>query len=164
MVKIGKPTGLIKIDSHKGIETGVRKIFTTRVAAYSAVLVALIGLESFLFLSKGDMEMLMLRTPGMLFQKRDDGQISNLYNYQLINKSEMDETVTLRVANIEEATIEYVGEAPHTTPFKVAEGATFIIMPPDATTGKKTNLIIEAIAPDGSVITTAKTTFLAPPK
>lgn len=85
MVKIEKPEGLIRIDSYNGIVKKKTSIWNTRVAAYSLVLVALMGLESFLFISRPEIETLLLRTPGMLNQTSEDGYISNLYNYQLIN-------------------------------------------------------------------------------
>jgi len=93
MDKIGKPTGLIRIDSYNGIKHGKKSLMNTRVYAYSAVLLALLMLQSFLFISRSEVETLFLRTPGMMFQTTDDGYISNLYNYQLINKTDLETEV-----------------------------------------------------------------------
>ena len=39
-----------------------------------------------LLFSRSDVEATILRTPGLLFQQQDDGQISNLYNIKVVNK------------------------------------------------------------------------------
>ncbi|MFT5765492.1 MAG: cytochrome c oxidase accessory protein FixG, partial [Saprospiraceae bacterium] len=87
MEKIGRPVGLIRYDSHDNIENHQKKIFTPRVWAYTGVLLVLIIFQSFLFISRTDVETILLKTPGMLFQETQDGKISNLYNYQVINKT-----------------------------------------------------------------------------
>lgn len=87
MVKINRPKGLIRYDSDTGIETAKKKLFTPRVVAYSVVLLVLLLVEGFLFTARTDVETLLLRTPGMLYQKVDEENISNLYNYQIINKT-----------------------------------------------------------------------------
>ncbi|MEM6701011.1 MAG: 4Fe-4S dicluster domain-containing protein, partial [Bacteroidota bacterium] len=87
MEKIGRSKGLIRYDSEEGIANGIRKIFTPRVIAYTAVLAVLVVVNAFLLLSRGDVETLVLRTKGMLYQQVDEQHISNLYNYQLINKT-----------------------------------------------------------------------------
>jgi len=163
MIKIKKPTRLIRIDSYNGIATGARSLWNTRVAAYSLVLISLIVLESFLFISRSSIETLFLRTPGMLYQKQDDGYISNLYNYQLINKTDLESEITFIVKDIEGAIIEVVGEAPRTQIRKISEGAVFIKLPASSLSSRKTNLVIEVIA-DDKVIDKVKTSFLGPRK
>ncbi len=163
MVKIGKPEGLIRIDSYNGIVKKKTSIWNTRVAAYSLVLVALMGLESFLFISRSEVETLLLRTPGMLYQKTDDGYISNLYNYQLINKSDKEVEVTFGVEGMEYIIFEPVGAPPTTVENKVTEGALFIKIPKDKITQRSTKLKVNVYG-DGEIIDEATTTFLGPTK
>lgn len=87
MLKTRKPAGLIRYDSHHGIAKGQRKLLTSRTIAYAMVLVGLLILNVFLLGNRSDVEAIFLHTPGTLFQKADDGTISNLYNYTLINKT-----------------------------------------------------------------------------
>lgn len=161
MEKIKKPKGLIRIDSYNGIKHQKRSIWNTRVAAYTAVLVALIGLESYLFMSRSDVETLFLRTPGMLYQKTDDGYISNLYNYQLINKTEEEHVIEFKSKDIEGLKFELVGAAPKTVSNEVTEGAIFVKIPKEAIKDRKTKLHIEVWG-DGELIDETNTTFFGP--
>ena len=87
MEKVNRPKGLIRYDSEKGIRKGNNKIFTPRVIAYSFVLVALLVLQGFLFSVRGDVNVLLLRAPGTLYQEVEETYISNVYNYQIQNKT-----------------------------------------------------------------------------
>jgi len=163
MVKIKKPEGLIRIDSYNGVIEKKKSIFTPRVIAYSLVLVALMGLESFLFLSRSDVETLLLRTPGMLYQTTEEGYISNLYNYQLINKSDKTVEVSFGVEGMEYIIFEPVGIPPKTTKNSTTEGAIFIKIPKDKLTERSTKLSIQVYG-DGVLIDETKTSFLGPIK
>ena len=163
MVKIGKPEGLIRIDSYNGIINKKKSIWNARVIAYSLVLVVLLGLESFLFLSRSEVETLLLRTPGMLYQTTEEGYISNLYNYQLINKSDKELQITFDVEGMEYIIFEPVGAPPATLKNQVSEGAIFIKIPKDKITQRSTKLEVNVYG-DGKIIDEASTTFLGPGK
>lgn len=164
MTKIDKPEGLIRIDSYKGITEGKSTLLTPRALAYCGVLIVLMALEAFLFLSRSEVETLLLRTPGMLFQELPDGRISNLYNYQLINKTSEVFPVKLVVEDIT-AEVEWVGAPPSTAKNDIIEGAVFIKIDPDQLTGRKTELNVKVISElDGKVVDNVSTNFLGPIK
>lgn len=163
MEKVDRPTGLIRIDSYNGIIEGYRSIWNLRVMAYSGVLLALIALETFLFMNRSDVETLLLRTPGILYQENDDGTISNLYNYQLINKSEKEMEIRFVAKDRDDVRFEPVGKAPTTEKNRVTEGAVFIKIPEENVTDRKTNLRIEVYG-NGELIDETRTTFLGPMK
>ena len=162
MVKINKPKGLIRYDTYNGIKNGVRKIFTPRVYAYSVVLILLLGLQTYLFTARGQVETLFLRTPGMLFQKTDDGMISNLYNYQIINKTDGPLPIELRLRN-EQGRMRFIGAVPDSAGIKITEGAVFIDFPPEQLTDRKNQIIIEVWS-GGEMVNEVKTNFLGPVK
>ena len=161
MDKIGRDRGLIRYDSLSGIEKGIRKIFTPRVIGYSGILILLIVLQGFLFATRSNIEIVVLRTPGMLFQTQENGDISNLYNYQLINKTTEDiGNVNFRL--VEPAgEIKTIGSIPILKKQEMAEGAFFIEIAPGDLDGRKTRVIIEALRGDES-IDRVKTNFLGP--
>lgn len=163
MEKVNRPKGLIRIDSYNGIKEGVRNIWNTRVLAYSGVLLALIGLEIFLFTTRSDVETLLLRTPGMTFQEQENDTISNLYNYQLINKSDKEMNIHFVVRDRPEIRFQPVGKPPVTVPNSNTEGAIFIKIPGDQLDGRKTNLTVEVYG-DDELIDETTTTFLGPIK
>lgn len=163
MVKIKKPEGLIRIDSYKGIVEKKNSLWNSRVAAYSLVLVLLLGLESFLFMNRSSVETLFLRTPGMLYQDNDDGYISNLYNYQLINKTDTEMEVTFKCEDISGIIFQTIGQPPKTIKNQVSEGAVFIKIPKDKIKKRKTDLKIQVYSGD-ELIDESETTFLGPVK
>ncbi len=163
MVKIGRPVGLIRYDSFSNIEEGKKKIFNTRVWAYTAALTILIVLQSFLFATRTDVEATLLRTPGMLFQKTEDGRISNLYNYQIVNKT------TKVISNLEfklkdkSGAIKVIGVVPEVEKLSHSKGSLFIEIDPQDLDSRKTKLIIEVYS-NGELIDDLKTNFLGPVK
>lgn len=163
MVKVNRPTGLIRYDSMTGIQSGKRKIFTTRVWAYTFVLLALISLDLFLIARRGMVETIILRSPGQLYQQKDETHLTNLYTYVLINKTSKDLPVELRTVT-DGAKIEIVGQAPSTlAKGQKLEGAFFVEMPEDKLTSRKTQIILEILS-NGKKIDEVKTNFLGPVK
>ena len=163
MVKIKKPKGLIRFDSMTGVEAGKRKLFTTRVYAYTAVLAALLALDVFLLARRGEIESIILRSPGQLYQQTDETHLTNLYTFILINKSTKELPVTLQLAS-PGGRINLIGKAPGSIPKggKV-EGAFFIEMPTELLASRKTPLKIDIIS-NGKVIDEVDTNFMSPGK
>ncbi len=163
MTKINRPEGLIRIDSYNGILHKKKSIWTKRAMAYTAILIGLLALETFMFFNRSEVETLFLRTPGLLFQDKGDGYISNLYNYQLINKTEKEVEVTFESDDIKGIVFEPIGHNPRTKADAVSEGAIFIKIPKDQLKSRKTKLTIKVFG-DGKQIDEAKTTFFGPIK
>ena len=161
MEKIDRPKGLIRYDSYNGIAEGRKKLFTGRVIAYTIVLALLIIVNIVLLTARTDVETLLLRTPGVLPQKVDETHASNLYNYQVINKTNEELPIEFRLGDDINGRIQMVGEAPTAHAGKVAEGALFIILDKNALDGRKTVVHIEVYS-NGKLIDQAKTNFLSP--
>lgn len=163
MIKVGREPGLIRYDSPTNIEAKQKKIFTTRVWAYTAALGILIVLQGFLFMTRSEVETLFLRTPGLLFQKTEDGNISNLYNYQLTNKTtETISNVEFKLVN-KNGRIKVVGKVPDIEKQDQAKGSLFIEISPDDLSSRKNKLKIEVYS-NGKLIDEVKTNFLGPVK
>ena len=161
MEKIKRPKGLIRYDSHTNIEEQKNKIFTPRVIAYSGILVALIILQAFLFSTRTDVEALLLRTPGMLFQEKEDGYITNLYNYQIVNKTnDTIRNVSFKLIN-EEGRINIVGRVTDVPEMETVKGSLFIEIDRQKLKDRKTKLKLEVYSGD-QVIDNLKTNFLGP--
>ena len=164
MVKVDRPKGLIRLDSIEGIEKGEHKFFNARTIAYSVVLFILIGVEVVLFSLRSDVEVLFLRTGGLLAQEQSDGTISNLYNYQMINKTADSLSVEFKMLEPEAGTFEIIGgKIPSVGKNNKSEGAVFIKIPKDRLEGGKNKIVIGVYA-EGKLITKVKTTFFGPMK
>jgi len=162
MDKIGRPRGLIRYDSYNGVAENRKQLFTPRVIAYTGVLLALIALNIFLLGTRTEVEALILRTPGMLFQETEEGHIRNLYNYQLVNKSTEDLTLEFRVAG-KGAKLVLVGENPRVAKGKIAKGAFFIDMPPELLNSRKNEVVVD-VYHGKKRIDRVRTSFLGPIK
>ncbi|MEM6377817.1 MAG: 4Fe-4S dicluster domain-containing protein [Bacteroidota bacterium] len=164
MIKVNRDPGLIRYDSYNGIMEGRKKLFTTRVKAYTVVLAVLLIVNGFLLGSRTNVETLLLRTPGTLFYPVNDdpGKIKNLYNYQIINKTQEEFPVEFKLMNIE-GTIDWVGKEPSTRAGEISEGALFITLGKDDLTGRK-NKIVVGVFSEGEQIDKVKTNFLGPVK
>jgi cytochrome c oxidase accessory protein FixG len=160
MDKVGLERGLIKYTSEEMIQSREPFKLTSRMKAYSTVLVLLFGVLGLLLMLRTDVESNILRTPGVMFQEREDGSYSNLYNYKILNKSQNDLPIELKIID-KDATIELVGEDIFVAQQEITEGALFIILEPEQMDGIKTTLKVGVYSGD-ELIETVKTTFLGP--
>jgi cytochrome c oxidase accessory protein FixG len=87
MEKINKPTGLIKYASEATIAENKPFIVTARLKAYVVVLLILLIAFVSILATRSTIEMQVIKASGQLYVETPDGQISNMYNYMLINKS-----------------------------------------------------------------------------
>lgn len=98
MEKIDKPQGLIRYDSLNGVNSGTKLKFTTRIVAYSGVLVLIWGILVFMLATRKNWETTLLRTPGMTFQVDEKlHTVSNIYNLAILNKSMDDQQFSVHV-------------------------------------------------------------------
>lgn len=162
MDKIGRPRGLVRYASLDGIERGERLRLTPRLAGYTAILVALIALETFLLFSRAEVEATLLRAPGSLFQQMPNGNYSNLYLLKLINKTNDDVPVQLRLENLE-GNIQVMGRPDLVVPAaQLAQTPVLIELPPERLQGSSTRLVVGIYSADGRRLQTVKTGFVGP--
>jgi len=164
MVKIEKPKGLIRYSSFNAIKEGKQKLLTPRTIGYSVVLAVLLGLLSFFILTRADIETTILKAPGTLYTKTDDGKITNLYMIEFLNKTFEDIPLTLKMESPQAATLMKVGDPNIVVPKEgILRGVVMVKLPEDSITGTKT--VIElGIYRNGELITTAKAKFIGPIK
>ena len=162
MDKVGRDRGLIRYDSYNGVKESRKKIFTPRAIAYSSVLTFLVALNIFLLSNRSDVEVTIMRTAGMLYQEVADDKISNLYNFQLVNKTNDIFPVNIRLKSSVGA-IKLVGSAPITKPGEITNGAFFIEVPKAMIQKRNTALQVQIVR-GNEVIEEIRTQFLGPIK
>jgi cytochrome c oxidase accessory protein FixG len=160
MDKINRPKGLIRYDSLNGILSGSKNLWTNRVKAYTLLLVLLLGITGFLLATRGNVEITVMRTPGMLFQETSDGYISNLYNYQMANKTNKPMTVRL-ITTTDGASIKMIGNNNILPQAGVSKGSFFVYLPKDKITDRKTKVNITIIQGQ-EVVASTTTNFMGP--
>lgn len=100
MESIDKPKGLVRYASENSINNSVRLKLNARIKSYIAVLALLISLLVFLLVSRTDLDVRLMRTAGMTYNKLPDGRISNLYTLKVINKTHRDIPYSIKLENI----------------------------------------------------------------
>lgn len=160
MKSVNLQQGLIGYKTETSIATGSVFRYTARVKGYIAVLVVLLGVITVLLLGRSDVETTILRTPGLMFQQQEDGRYSNLYNFKVINKTNFQFPLTMKLEDME-GEVRMVGNVPEIKKQGVIEGAMFIVLEKSKLEGLKTPLKI-GIYRDGQKIETVKTNFVGP--
>lgn len=160
MDKVGKPRGLIRYASEQNIVEKLAFRFTGRMAAYSTLLLVLVGIMVSLLVLRSDVEITILRTPGMMYQEQADGRISNLYQVTMINKTNKDLPVSFEL--LEPAgTLKMVGNDFTLEKQGKVEGAFFVIIDPKDLTAMSSKIEIGVYSGD-ELIETVRTKFLGP--
>jgi cytochrome c oxidase accessory protein FixG len=162
MTKINKPKGLIRYSSYNAIKDGAQKLFTPRIAGYSVVLIALISLLTYFISTRGDIETTVLKVPGTLYTKTDDGQITNLYSIEFVNKTFEDISLEVRIESPQEATFMKIGDPVIVVPKEgILKGMIMVKLPEESITSMKT--VIElGIYQNGEKVETATAKFVGP--
>lgn len=96
MGKINKPKSLIGFYSENMIRAKEKPSFTLRMRGYAAVITVMIGVLCYFIFSRSDMDMTVMRGAGMLYQEQAGGYISNIYNAEIINKTNENRNILIR--------------------------------------------------------------------
>lgn len=163
MIKVNRPTGLIRLDSEKGVREGKQRLITPRVMGYSAVLLVLFGVFITLLWTRSDLEATVTRFRGMTYQEREGGEVSNLYEVSFINKTFDPQNVELRSEN-GDYRIEVVGDDNWSLEGQARfEGRFFIVTDQDKILTNQ-NEIKLLFLQNGEVIDEIETSFVGPVK
>jgi cytochrome c oxidase accessory protein FixG len=162
MVKIEKPKGLIRYSSFNAIQQGKQKLITPRVIGYSVVLTALIIVLGYFIFTRADIETTILKVPGTLYTKTDDGLITNLYSIEFVNKTLEDVPLTLKVELPANAVLTKIGDPNIEVPKEsLLKGMIMVKLPEESLSGLKTTVVI-GIYQNGKKIQSAKAKFIGP--
>lgn len=162
MEKVKKPRGLIRYASYNSIKNGVSKLLNARVVGYSVVLFVLLSLFTTLLAKRSPVDITILRTPGVLYQEMDNGNIRNLYNIDLVNKSEDSIKVTLKLIKPESGHIQMVNDL-NIDADDILQSAFFVELPSSAITQTRVPILIE-LYEGTKLIKEVSTSFVGPMK
>lgn len=160
MDKVNKPRGLIRYASYNGIVTKVRTVFTTRVKAYSAVLLVLLSVFLYFMSTRTATQTSMLRARGTLYSELGADQFRNVFMVKTINKSFDEKQVSFRLKS-PAGEITQIGSDFTIPPQGYREGGLFVTLNKAELTGVKTDIVVEVVHGD-EVLETIKTSFYGP--
>lgn len=96
MDAVGLEKGLIRFVSENGIEEGAHFEWTRRVKSYSVLLVGLLAVLVILLVSRSDFQATVLRQRGTTYHVTKEGDIGNIFEINLTNKTNEEFDVVLK--------------------------------------------------------------------
>jgi cytochrome c oxidase accessory protein FixG len=160
MAKVKKPSGLIRFASEKSISDGKSIRFNARAIAYSSVLAALIIVIVYLFTVRGTVETTINRSPGTMFQEYGTDKYSNLYNLQIVNKTNDEVDIDLKLISPDGEVI-LMGDAINAGKGEVTKRDLLIVIKKENIKSSNNHLEI-GVMENGKLIDQISTTFVGP--
>ena len=160
MDKIDRPRGLIRYDSLRGIEKKEKFHFTPRMAGYSSVLILILSVLSYLLVTRSDLSINILRTPGLLFQEQPDNKCSNIYDLNITNKSFNYTPIELKLKNVE-GELKLLGDELNLKP-QEKHNSKFLLILPKTSIAKMNTPITILVYSNDKLLKEVKTSFLGP--
>jgi hypothetical protein len=115
---------------------------------------------SVLLVNRSEVDVTVLRTPGMFYQDRPDGRVSNVYDVKVLNKSFATVSVSFKLEGTE-GEIEVMGGDLAAEPQEIVESKLLILLRPEELAGLSTPLTVCVYA-DGKKLHSIHTSFLGP--
>ncbi len=158
MEKVNRSKGLIKYASLNQIKERTKFIITPRMIGYSVVLLVLLSVLSFLALTRTEIDVNILRTPGLLSQELADDKISNLFDIKITNKTFKDLPVSIKLKN-DIGEVKIIGGGLIARGQQITETKFLLIMDEDKLKSTISNITLEVYAGD-KLIKEIQTSYL----
>lgn len=161
MEKINKPKGLIRYASAESLKGNQKSLITPRVIFYSVILFVLVSVTTYLMFTKSDIDVLIMRSQGQLYQEQPGNKISNLYTLKVQNKLDKSRILSYEIEG-KPAEIQWVnGRLDTLAPGEQTSRVLFVIMDKKEVTKAK-NPIELVVKENEQVIKRVKTQFFGP--
>jgi polyferredoxin len=129
---------------------------------YLVALSALAGVLAIMVFTRSDVETMLLRAPGALYQQLNDGRIENLYTIKIVNKTTRDIDVQLKLEDFD-GKISVMGTGELVVPkAALMQTSVLIAVDPKNLRGTSTPVRIGIYDRNGKRIETVKTVFVGP--
>lgn len=161
MEKTNRPARLIGFKSEEEITSKQQFRFGSRIYAYATILIISTSVLVVLLMNRSDIETVVLRAGGTLYQERSDGTVSNLYNAELINKTPYPIKFELSPAS-KRSKIQFIRKEDILKKGESIKLTFFIIRPQNQITKYKSEIELNVLS-ESKLLQKVSTTFIAPP-
>jgi cytochrome c oxidase accessory protein FixG len=162
MIKINKAPKLIGFYNADFIKSRKRFRLGAKAYGYAVILALVIILFSALIYKREDVQTTVLRASGTLYQTMPDGSIANIYNAELINKTNQEMKFILKSVDTNDR-IEMIQADTVLAKEGTAHLTFFLLKDPAHIKNFKTDVNFQIMV-SGKVMSTASTTFFSQPK
>lgn len=161
MDKIGFPKGLIRYASENQIAKRAPFHFSSRMKAYSALLMILVVAMGFMIATRQTIDTYISRVKGQLYQEVVPDRIGNLFEAKIINKTIAEIPVELKLEN-KSGEIKLIGAATMVLKPESVNDFTFFVQIPKSEILERSNPLTIGIYANGKRIQKIRTKFLGP--
>lgn len=163
MDKINKPRGLIRYASDKQISQGEAPRFTTRLKLYTVVLSILLIVMGGLLFARSTMQANILRLPGASYKIDEQGIVTNLYQFKIVNKSTDTQRFTIEAKDLPEAVVKPAGNEQLTADVQTfAEGILIVSIPAESLRSSKETVTLLIRSENGEILGKTSVGFPGP--
>jgi polyferredoxin len=160
MEHLDRPKKLIKYASENNIAKKEKLQFTTRIKAYSVVLLLIVSALVMMLATREEVDITILRTQGMVYQQLPNGYVENLYTARMFNKTHKVMAVQLNIPAGEGA-IEILGKQPTIDKESYAVITFLVKKKAEQIRERKTDIHLSVQA-NGKEMSSKETTFIGP--
>ncbi|MFZ1676447.1 MAG: cytochrome c oxidase accessory protein CcoG [Saprospiraceae bacterium] len=161
MDKVGFPKGLIRYASENQIANGTPFQFNTKMKAYTVLLFVLLSAMTVMIITRKTVDTYISRVSGQLFQEMEGDKISNLFDAKIINKTNKEFPVELRIEGLV-GEIKPIGAQEFLLKKEAVNEFTFFLELPKSEIHTRSNKISIGVYENGKKIQTVRTKFLGP--
>ncbi|HQW04015.1 MAG TPA: FixG Ig-like domain-containing protein, partial [Saprospiraceae bacterium] len=161
MDKVGFPKGLIRYASENQIANGAAFRFNTKMKAYTALLFILLAAMSVMIVTRKTVDTYISRVKGQLYQEVEGGKLSNLFEAKILNKTNKEIPVELKVEGLS-GEIKLVGGQQFLLKKEAINDYNFFVEIPKSEIRERSNNITIGVYSEGQKIQSVKTKFLGP--
>ncbi|UXY54260.1 cytochrome c oxidase accessory protein CcoG [Pseudomonas tohonis] len=161
MDKMGYARGLVGYSSERALEGGRTHLLRPRLIGYATALVLMIGAFGWLLASRSEISVDVIKDRGM-FRENAAGEIENIYNLKLINKTQLSHRYRLELAEGEGLRLQAPAEV-SIEAGEILELPVSVAQEDDTLGGGSRELVFRITSLDGDTATaTADSTFVSP--
>ncbi|BBP81692.1 iron-sulfur protein [Pseudomonas tohonis] len=161
MDKMGYARGLVGYSSERALEGGHTHLLRPRLIGYATALVLMIGAFGWLLASRSEISVDVIKDRGM-FRENAAGEIENIYNLKLINKTQLSHRYRLELAEGEGLRLQAPAEV-SIEAGEILELPVSVAQEDDTLGGGSRELVFRITSLDGDTATaTADSTFVSP--
>jgi hypothetical protein len=124
------------------------------------VLVVLVSTLTYFIATRSDIDVTILRTPGMYFQEQPDDYISNLYDVKAVNKTFGPLPLSFKLRNVD-GTIRVLGDSLILRSQEANAAKLFVLLKRDQVKAMNTPLDVEVYSGD-RLVGVVQSSFLGP--
>lgn len=161
MDKVGFPKGLIRYASENQIANGTAFRFNTKMKAYTALLFILMVAMAVMIVTRKTVDTYISRVKGQLYQEVEGGKLSNLFEAKILNKTNKEIPVELRVEGVS-GEIKLIGGQEFLLKKETINDYNFFVEIPKSEIKERSSNIIIGVYSEGRKIQSVKTKFLGP--